>query len=104
MKNLSPHEYSQSFAKQMVRVDRDSPPPFDFWEYFDRIPVADFEGHDCSDGVVTNCWAHPDGSMQHVLVNTEDHNTFMVLVLDVPSRTVLGHCLLDLNREYGLND
>lgn len=46
--------------------------------------------------------AQPNGNCQHVLVNSEDKNVFMVLVLDLASRSVLGHRLLNLNQEYGL--
>ena len=76
--------------------------PFPFWPYFDAIPSVDFEGHDCSEGAVTYVYEHPNGNYQHVLVNSEDKNVFMILVLDLTSRSVLGHRLLDLNQEYGL--
>jgi hypothetical protein len=39
---------------------------------------------------------------EHVLVNTEDQNVFMVLVLDLDAGVVYGHRILDLRREYGL--
>ena len=77
-------------------------PPFDFWPYFDSIPAADFEGHDCSAGAVTYVYRHPSGRFEHVLVDSEDRNVFMVLVLDRDAQTVVGHRLLDLPRLYGL--
>ena len=39
---------------------------------------------------------------QHVLVECDTADVFLVLVLDVPARTVTGHHLLDLNQVYGL--
>jgi hypothetical protein len=39
---------------------------------------------------------------EHVLINLEYGNIFMVLVLDREAGVVLCHRLLDLNREYGL--
>lgn len=39
---------------------------------------------------------------QHILVECETPNVFLVLVLDVPARSVAGHRLLDLNQIYGL--
>ena len=87
----------------MQRVALDSQPPFDFWPYFDGIPENDFEGHDCSGGQVSNTWNDATGRYQHVWVNSEDKNTFMVLVLDLQEESVLGHRLLNLNREYRLN-
>lgn len=74
----------------------------DFWPYFEEIPAADFEGHNCTEGSVTYVWEHPDGSYQHVLVDSKDKNVFMALVLDVKKKQVHGHHLLDLNRLYGV--
>jgi len=86
----------------MKQLPSDAQAPFHFWNYFDSIPSVDFQNHDCSEGAVTYVYEHPNGRHQHVLVNSEDKNVFMVLVLDLASRSVLGHRLLDLNQEYGL--
>ncbi len=103
MKRLSETEFLATAEKPMKPVPSDSHPPFLFWDYFDGIPSVDFEGHDCSAGTVTCAWQDATGRFQHVLVDSEDKNVFMVLVLDLASRTVHGHRLLDLNREYGLD-
>ena len=103
MKRLSEQDYHATFGEPMKRLASEAAPPFEFWDYFESIPESDFGGHDCSAGAVTYVWEHPTGGFQHVLVNSEDNNVFMVLVLDVSKRVVLGHRLLDLNREYGLH-
>jgi hypothetical protein len=100
---LTSEQYLATFGESRNRVGPDEPPPFDFWPYFEAIPVADFDGHDCSAGVVENAWRMSRGGFEHVLVNSEDRNVFMVLVLDRESGVVYGHRLLDLNREYGLD-
>ena len=102
MKQLSKAEYLATMAEPMKRLPQDADAPFAFWDYFEAIPSADFEGHVCSAGTVTYVWQHPIEHFQHVLVDSEDQNVFMVLVLDVAGHSVLGHRLLDLNREYGL--
>jgi hypothetical protein len=102
MKKLSKTEFLATTALPMKQLPADGEAPFPFWNYFDAIPYADFEGHDCSEGEVVYVWEHPHGFYQHVLVNSEDKNVFMVIVLDLRSRRVLGHRLLDLNQEYGL--
>lgn len=102
MKQLSEAEFLATFAEPMKRVASGVSPPFPFWNYFDAIPSSHLEGHDCSAGSVTYVWEHPSGRFQHVLVDSEDKNVFMVLVLDIPGGVVFGHRLLNLNREYGL--
>lgn len=102
VKLLTEAEFRETFSAPMGRVSLDAPPPCDFWEYFDAIPRDDFEGYNCSEGIVSHAWNDSTGQYQHVLVNSEDKNVFMVLVLDLHRRFVLGHHLLDLNREYGI--
>jgi hypothetical protein len=94
---------SSDFGETRERVGADEPPPFDFWPYFEAIPTGDFEGHDCSAGVVEYVWRMAPGSFEHVLVRSEQPNVFMVIVLDRQRQVVYGHRLLDLNREYGLD-
>ena len=102
MKRLSEEEYTRAFGHPMKRLAKDAAPPFDFWPYFESIPEADFEGHDCRAGSVSYVWENDQASFQHVLINSEDKNVFMVLVLDLQKHAVHGHRLLDLNQEYGL--
>lgn len=99
---LSQKEFRATFGEPGHQVGADEPPPFDFWTYFESIPVSDFEGHDCSAGRVDYAWRMPPGPYLHVLVSSEDRNIFMVLVLDCQANAVHGHRLLDLNSEYGL--
>jgi hypothetical protein len=99
---LTAAQFQQTFGATRHRVDAEEP-PFDFWPYFDGIPATDFEGHDCSDGVVEVTYRMEPSAYEHVLIRSENRNIFMVIVLDRAAGTVLGHRLLDLNREYGLH-
>jgi hypothetical protein len=99
---LSESEYSNTFQSPMRRVPAEEGPPFDFWPYVDLIPQADYEGHDCSAGKVRWVYQHPTGRYEHVLISSENKDIFMVLVLDRKNGVVLGHRLLNLLTEYGL--
>jgi hypothetical protein len=100
---LTDQEFQATFAPSMQRIAAEDPPPFDFWPYFEAIPRADFEGYDCSRGIVDWAWRTPTGSLVHVLVTSNDPNVFMVLVLDVAHHQVIGHHVLNLAKEYGLD-
>ena len=102
MKHLTKAEFLSTFGVPMQRVSIDAEAPCDFWSYFDQIPTDDFEGHDCTAASVSYAWNDPSGRFQHVLVDSENKNIFMVLVIDLTHHTVFGHCLLNLNREYGI--
>ena len=99
---LSEQQFKATFAEPMERLCNEVQPPFDFWPYFETIPAKDFRGLDCSDGAVDCVYRDTTGRYQHVLVNSDDENVFMVVVLDTSQGAVLGHRLLDLNKEYGL--
>ncbi len=79
-------------------------PEFDFWDYFDLIPEADFKGHDCSEGKVNDVYRMGDNLYEHVLVKATAPNVFMVLVNDLGASAVYGHFLLNLNEAYGVTD
>lgn len=102
MPKLAEEDFKATMGSPMQPVDADAVPPFDFWAYFDDIPKADFEGHDCSIGEVDHAWLDPTASWEHVLVRSTTPNVFMTLVLDLHGASVLGHHLLDLNRHYGV--
>ena len=86
----------------MQHIPLNVEPPIPVWAYFDAIPAGDFADHDCSAGNVSNAWTDATGNFQHVLINTENKNIFMVIVLDLRNDSIFGHRLLDLNHEYGL--
>jgi len=96
MRLLTEAEYRATMEPEPAPIGPDEEPPFDFWSYFDAIPAADLQGHDFSEGTVTYAWHMPLGNRQHVLVNCERANVFLVLVLDLTRKTVLGHYLLDI--------
>ena len=100
---LSEEEYLATFTPRMERCMSDEEPPLDFWPYFDTIPEADFLGNQCA-GDVTYVYRDASARFEHILVDTTERNTFMVIIVDLSSKAIVGHRLLDLNAEYGLNE
>ncbi len=95
--------YRNTFGKKMVQVNAADNASIPFWDYFDRIPQEDFQGYDCSEGRVQWVWRDEDQRFTHVLVDTkEDQDVFMVVVLDLITKHVVGHRLTDFKSEYGL--
>jgi hypothetical protein len=104
MRRILDEEWPLFFAEPMQRLSLEEEPPFDFWPYVEEIPNGDFNGFDCSDGRVEYVYRHPDGRLEHVLINSSDPNIFMVIVLDRAANSVVGHHLLDLPKLYGLRE
>ncbi len=103
MPKLSKAEFKSTFSEPLIRLGQDEMAPFDFWPYFEMIPSEDFEGFDCSEGDVHYVWQDSTGSIDHVLINSNDKNVFMVIILDLNKQKVIGHRLLNLNIEYGIS-
>lgn len=103
VRKLSSEEFRSTFGAPMDRQASDAAPLFDFWPYVEAIPRADYQGFDCSPGVVEYVYRNSAATFEHVLINSEDRNAFMVVVLDLQAGRVHGHRLLDLNEEYGLD-
>jgi hypothetical protein len=99
---LTADEYRATMGFRPVEVGHDETPPFDFWPYFDDIPVEHLGGYDFSAGQVTSAWITRRRSFEHVLIRCDTPNVFLVLVLDLRAETVMGHHLLNLNKLYGL--
>jgi hypothetical protein len=88
MKRLSEDEYLATMGATPRRVLPEEPPPVDFWPYFDQLTADELDGHDFSEGRVTFVWEMP--GWQHVLVDSEETNTFLVLVLNLDTRKFTG--------------
>jgi hypothetical protein len=100
--NLSRAEYLALQNGPTKPVGSEAEPVADFWPYYGSIPDQDFEGFDRKRGTVSHAYRDVTQRFEHVLVNTNDSNVFMVLVLAIADKKVIGHYLLNLNREYGL--
>jgi len=102
---LDEHAYRETFGEKMLRVRSDGDAPFPFWAYVDQIPTEDFQGYDCSEGSVQWVWRSNDGRFEHILIDSkEDKDVFMVVVLDLAKKEVVGHRLMDFKREYGTRE
>lgn len=47
-------------------------------------------------------YVNEGNTYQHILLFTDKKNCYAVIVIDVLQRTILGHYILDLDREYGI--
>jgi len=93
MKKLTQEEFKATINQPEVLEEGD--PVFDFWDYVEKIPVDDFEGHDCTKGDVYKVYRMKGNNLEHVLIYSATPDVFMALVNDLENKTVVGHCLLD---------
>jgi hypothetical protein len=99
---LSATEFLATFSAPMRDVLSTATNVIDIWPYVAAIPACDLSGNDLVDGCVAHAYRNSDSTFDHVLVVTGAQNVFLVVVADLTRDCIVGHHLLDLNREYGL--
>ena len=103
MKRLTDEEFNATIAQPMVRIST-TEAPFDFWPYVTALPVTELDSYDFSEAQVSCAYRHPAGTWLHVQVTSNDKNVFLILVLNVDTKEVLGHRLMNLNAQYGAKE
>ncbi len=74
----------------------------ELWPYAELALRATFPASCNCDLDVGYIYEAPDGSYQHVLVPSNESNVYLVVVVDKPARSILGHYRLDLGALYGV--
>ena len=72
----------------------------DIWPYVDSLVPQDVGVTRIGDVA----YVYRDGAARydHILLETEQEDTFLAIVFDLGARAILGHHLLDLKIKYGL--
>jgi hypothetical protein len=101
-KELSSEEFQKTFGKQMIDVTETSEPVINIWPYIEQLknekivlPYV-FENE-----LVEKVARNADDNLEHVLLPTDRENIFIVIVVDLTAKTILGHHRLNLEKEYG---
>jgi hypothetical protein len=99
---LSHPEFKATFATPMRDVLATATNEINIWPYVAAIPKEDLDGHFFVDGCVEHVYRNGSGTFDHFLVVTRTRNVFVAVIVDLVQDAIMGHYLLDLNREYGL--
>jgi hypothetical protein len=102
-RRLNELEFKATTTPQMHCVTGSATDVLDIWPYVDSVPAADLEGHSIYDQFVEAVYRTGKDHFNHVLVMTRTKNVYLVVVVDLTNESVVGHRLLDLNREYGMS-
>ena len=103
MPQLTREQYLATLGEHPTPVAWGATSPLDFWAYVDDIPTTELGGNEFSSGEVSRAWETVQGTWQHVLIAGTEPNIHLVIVLALAPPAVVGHYVLDLNEEYGLD-
>jgi hypothetical protein len=88
---------------KMVDVTRTAEPVVDIWQYVGQL-TKDKEvlEYVFNNQLVEMVYRNGAQTFDHVLLPTDNSDTFVVIVVDLGQKKIKGHRRLDLNEEYGL--
>lgn len=101
---LTEKEFKETMTDKMVDVTRTADPVVDIWQYVGQL-AKDKEvlEYVYKNQLVEMVYRNGAGTFDHVLLPTDNSDTFTVIVVDLKQKKIKGHRRLDLNEEYGLN-
>jgi hypothetical protein len=104
-RELTREEYLATFAEPMRRLEAgESYKPVRLTEYVREV-IGGFDPPVTLAGLqIQHVYLNGDQSFSHVVIHFGRPNVSLVVVVDCDREAVHGHHLLDLNREYGLDE
>jgi hypothetical protein len=100
MGELTQAAFESTFVRPMRNVSDSANELVDLWSYADEILASEYPDSDWS-WRVKHIYESGDGRYQHLLVPVPVTNAYLAFVVDVSTRSILGHHLLDLGTLYG---
>ncbi|MDJ0977869.1 MAG: hypothetical protein QNI87_04975 [Erythrobacter sp.] len=100
-RRLPKEEYLATFSYPMEDVTETAEELLDIWPYVDAIKLDELGIEKLND--VHYVYRQPEGHYEHVLIGTSRFNSLLAIVIDRKARTILGHHLVDLNKEFNVS-
>ncbi|RAZ89575.1 hypothetical protein DPM33_18630 [Mesorhizobium hawassense] len=99
VRRLQEEEFKACFAEPMQNVTATAEAAVDIWPYVEALDLDEIGLPYLND--VHNVYRDALSRFDQVLIGTGRFNTLLVIVVDLGKRSVFGHFLLDLNKEFG---
>jgi hypothetical protein len=90
MSRLTQTEFEATFDDDVEVADEDYNPCLDFWDYVDALSEEDRDGFQ-HQFTVEFLFYNPVRMIEHVMLRTDTEHVYIVLVLDMQQKAVLGH-------------
>ena len=98
MRLLTAIEYQETLVPNMINVTGSADEIVDLWGYADPIIESDY--HNCTvwEWKVNHIYETPSGQFQHIGIPVPIDNTYLVIIVNKPNRSILGHYILSLGK------
>lgn len=98
---LSAEEFAACFAEPMRNVIGEGDASVDIWPYVDALDLHELGVPGLND--VHYVYRDAREWFDQVLIGTQRFNALLVIVIDRRAASIVGHRVLDLNKEYGVS-
>ena len=103
VKELSEDQYICTMRSKMNNVTESAEPLVNIWNYAKQLLKNNLiSEYGFSQKYVEAVYENNEHTYQHILLFTNQKNTYAVIIVDIIHKTILGHYILDLNEKYGL--
>lgn len=100
-KEIHQVEYSNTMTGGMTDVTETAEPVVDVWPYVEMLSNEGIVSKYLLDNsLVEKVYRSKDSRYDHVLLPTANENYFIVLIIDIKAKAVIGHHQLELNKLY----
>lgn len=103
VKELSEDQYICTMRSKMNNVTESVEPLVNIWNYAKQLLKNNLiSEYGFSQKYVEAVYENNEHTYQHILLFTNQKNSYAVIIVDIIHKTILGHYILDLNEKYGL--
>lgn len=102
-RELTKEEFLKTMGPGMKNITQDAESVVDIWEYSKGLLIEKkISRYGFDNRLIEAVYCDAERRYHHVLLFAEQTNSYVVIVVDVKEKTIIGHYLLDLNEEYGI--
>ena len=100
---LCEDQYLSTMGNKMNNITESAEALVDIWSYAKQL-LDDhlLSAHSFSKRYVEAVYENDEKTYQHVLLFTNRKNTYIVIIVDIIYRTIVGYYMLDLNEKYDI--
>ena len=100
---LTYQEYKSTMTPKMFDVTETAEPEVDIWRYIETLFLDKIvDNYTFENQLVEKIYRNQTNTFDHVLLPTSSKNKFIVIIVDLNNKNIMGYHSLDLNLEYGL--
>jgi hypothetical protein len=101
---LSKVDFTSTMTPKMLDVTTTAMPVVDIWPFVKELVYEGIvENHVFTNNLIERVYRNQSNWCDQILLPTGSENVFIVILVDIEEKKILGYHRLDLNKEYGLD-